>query len=136
MTAYRVWIPGRLPGMNEIIDGAKCRYNRNARGKESSGYQVMKKRFGRHLTNIFRGERIPQMKAVRVHFDWIESPGSNRDPDNIDGGGRKFLLDAMVKAGIIRNDTRRYVKGLSCDFPEVRPDCGVMVTIEELAKGD
>jgi Holliday junction resolvase RusA-like endonuclease len=49
---------------------------------------------------------------VFVRFTYYE-PNNRRDADNIDSGGRKCILDALKHAGVIPNDTRRFVKGMA-----------------------
>lgn len=54
--------------------------------------------------------------AVKVSFAWIE-PNAKRDLDNITGG-QKVILDALVMEGILQNDTRQWIKGISHSFPD------------------
>lgn len=48
-------------------------------------------------------------KAVIVCFEWHEKT-KRRDADNI-ASAKKFILDALVKKGVLENDSRKYVKG-------------------------
>ena len=45
-----------------------------------------------------------------VMFDWYEKD-RRRDLDNI-YSGKKFILDALVKCGVLQNDTQKWVIGL------------------------
>lgn len=47
--------------------------------------------------------------AVVVHFEWHERT-KKRDADNI-ASAKKFILDALVKNGVLVDDSRKYVKG-------------------------
>ena len=47
--------------------------------------------------------------AVMVRFEWHEKT-KRRDADNI-ASAKKFILDALVKQGILIDDSRKYVKG-------------------------
>jgi Holliday junction resolvase RusA-like endonuclease len=63
-------------------------------------------------------------------FRWIEKD-LRRDPDNICAGA-KFVMDALVELGRIPGDTRRWVKGISHEFPD--PDAKnprIEITITE-----
>lgn len=46
---------------------------------------------------------------VRVLFHW-HTKDTRKDPDNIDAA-RKFVLDGLVKAGVLVNDSWRYING-------------------------
>lgn len=47
--------------------------------------------------------------AVIVRFEWHERT-KRRDADNI-ASAKKYILDALVKCGVLENDSRKYVKG-------------------------
>lgn len=47
--------------------------------------------------------------AVMVRFEWHERT-KKRDADNI-ASAKKFILDALVKMGVLADDSRKYVKG-------------------------
>lgn len=46
---------------------------------------------------------------VIVVFEWHEKT-KRRDADNI-ASAKKFILDALVKQGVLIDDSRKYVKG-------------------------
>ena len=46
---------------------------------------------------------------VIINFEWHERT-KRRDADNI-ASAKKFILDALVKNGILKDDSRKYVKG-------------------------
>lgn len=53
-------------------------------------------------------------KAV-ISFDWY-TKDERKDPDNI-SFAKKFLLDGMVMAGLLENDTRKCINGfIDCFF--------------------
>jgi Holliday junction resolvase RusA-like endonuclease len=52
-------------------------------------------------------------KPAKLHFTWFV-PDHKKDPDNI--AFKKSIMDGLVKAGVIVNDTQRYIKGFSDDF--------------------
>lgn len=67
----------------------------------------MKKKYNDLIVaTIVDGGCVPDTphKLVDVTCTWHEN-GKKRDPDNV-MAGIKFVLDAMVNAGVIENDTR------------------------------
>jgi len=117
-------IPGKLPGLNDIIRKAyHNRFSANTLKKKSQ------KLIGQHIV----ASRIPIFKdPVVISFDWIE-PDHRRDIDNISGGGRKYILDALVECGKLQGDSRRYIQGFVDQFPDPdKHNPHIRVTIETL----
>ena len=104
----RFTISGRLSGLNEIVNIA--RYNRFA------GASQKKKETQRCQWAIIAGRVPTYQNPVVIKFVWIEKD-LRRDPDNICAGA-KFVLDALVELGRIPNDTRKWIKGITHEFPE------------------
>ena len=95
-------IYGRLPSLNEYVLAN--------RGNKYAGAS-MKKRAERAILNALSVSGINyQPEPISLHITWFE-PNNRRDLDNIQFG-TKFIQDAMVKAGIIKDDSRKYVVGL------------------------
>jgi Holliday junction resolvase RusA-like endonuclease len=97
-------IPGRLPGLNEIIDAAKSHFGEYATMKET-------------YTSIvgWYAKKLPRYtKKVAIIITWYE-PNRRRDIDNI-MAGQKFILDGLVQAGTIPNDSQRYIAGILHKF--------------------
>jgi hypothetical protein len=72
----------------------------------------------------------PVTEPARMRFVWIE-PDAHRDPDGIAAGGRKLLLDGFVRAGILPDDSHRWVYSF-CDSFTVASEgapSGVWVTL-------
>lgn len=116
---YRAVIETKIPSLNEYI-GA-CRENKYAAAN-------MKKVTEAEIAVFLR--RLPTFEhPVYIHFRWIER-NRRRDADNI-AAGKKFILDAMVKAGKLKDDGRRYVLGFTDEF-----ECGnqqmVIMDVEEV----
>lgn len=57
----------------------------------------------------------PIKKPCVIHFKWF-TRNERKDPDNVCGTGHKFVLDGLVKSGILVNDTRKYIKGFTDYF--------------------
>ena len=125
MSGYRVWIPGPLPGMNEIIKAAKgC----NGKGL---GYSAMKKRWTGDIALRIRAARVPPMQRAHVRFDWV-SVDRCRDPDNIEAA-QKFAWDALKHkvAKVLTNDGWKQHGG-SEHHHELGAKAGVWLTVTEV----
>lgn len=119
------WIPIVLPGMNQIIDSCKRRkgnWNSYAELKSSLTYEIC---------IYIREQKIGRYNCpIWLHFIWRE-PNKRRDPDNIAAGGRKFILDALVREGIIQDDGWKQIAGWYDRFEVRKKNPGVYVTIEK-----
>lgn len=116
----QIILPFALPTLNEIIAAAS--HNRFK-------YGAMKKKFDRKVLHeiLTQVNPISQYNSVKLDIIWIES-SKKRDPDNVFGGGCKFICDSLIKAKIISNDTRDEIKGIS-NSVRIEKDRGVEITI-------
>lgn len=55
----------------------------------------------------------PILKPVKIHFKWFVK-NKKKDPDNI--AFKKSILDGLVLAGVLQNDTQKFVRGFSDNF--------------------
>lgn len=101
---YEVEIPMKLPSLNEYIN--ECRSNRYAGAK-------MKKNIEDDIV-IFLNHLPTFKNPVHITFNWVES-NRRRDLDNV-CFAKKFILDALVKAGKMKDDNRNYVLGFVDEF--------------------
>ncbi len=93
-------IPGKLPGLNDFIEANRKNPRAGAR---------LKREYQESVMWAAKAARIKKFSApVHVHITYIE-PNMRRDKDNISSGGRKIVLDALVKLGIIENDNWRWI---------------------------
>ena len=116
--------PGRLPGLNEIIDAAK-----QGRGKYQP-YAQMKDRYTSEIGWL--AKKLPRYNRVDITITWYE-PNRRRDPDNITGG-QKFILDGLVAGGAIRDDSQRYINSITHRFEVDRENPRVEIGIEEASR--
>lgn len=132
MSRYRnedtagLWIPGKLPGMNEMIGAAK--------GMKGRGtlYSNMKREWTDRVCMLAKEAGIdkpgPFQGRVIISFRWFEE-SRRRDIDNV-AAAKKFVIDGLVKAGVISSDGWRGVQSFTDSF-DVRPERpGVAVTIQ------
>lgn len=112
-------IPLKLPSLNEYINA--CRKNAYAGAK-------MKKQTQEDI--MWFVKKLPKFdKPISIHFHWVEG-NRKRDYDNI-ASAKKFILDAMVKCGKLKDDNRNFVTGFSDTFGYEKGTWKVILEIEE-----
>lgn len=116
---YRCTIPLKLPSLNTYI--RKCRANKYDAGRF--------KREWEDAIGIYLARLPVFQKPVRIHFHWVEE-NKRRDLDNV-CYAKKHILDAMVKAGKLKDDNRRYVVGFTDSF-SYEKEAKVIIDIEEV----
>lgn len=114
-------IPGRLPGLNEIIAAAKSHFGQYAKMKEVNTTAI-----------AWMAKALPKYEKVELVITWYE-PDRRRDPDNV-MAGQKFILDALVLAGVITNDSQRYIAGITHRFDVDPNKPRIEVEIIDVAK--
>ena len=115
----KVEIPLKLPSLNQYIN--ECRKNRYAGAN-------MKSKVEEEISWYIKS--LPQYKnPIKIHFYWIEG-NKRRDLDNV-CFAKKFILDAMVKMGKLKDDNRNFVKGFMDSF-EYGKETKVILEIEEI----
>ena len=115
----RVEIPLKLPSLNDYTK--MCRTDGRYANKIK---QNLEQQIGFFLIQLPKFER-----PIRIHFTWVES-SKRRDLDNI-CFAKKFILDAMVKYGKIKDDNRKCVTAFTDSF-EYADKNKVILEIEEL----
>lgn len=116
----RLWVPGPLPGMNEIIASAK------GFGGRGIGYSVLKNQWTGLVANLARRAKLQPVARAHFAFRWLETKRT-RDPDNI-VAARKFVMDGLVDANVIVDDRWAEVAGFT-DTWDLAGTPGVEVTI-------
>lgn len=96
----RMCIKGSLPGLNE--------YTRANRGNRYGGNKA-KQDAEAHVMWFLPKERVTEYPVI-VSIDWYEKD-ERRDPDNV-MFAVKFILDALVKTGILLGDRRKHIAGI------------------------
>ena len=125
MNPQKVFIPGPLPGFNEM-EAARGRGGRFGHKREND-YNVMKAEWMMVVKARCTKASIKPMAHAWVHFLWLERD-RRRDKDNI-AAGKKFVLDGIVKAGILPGDGWKNVVGFKDDFDVLKTRPGCMVTL-------
>lgn len=109
------FVPGRLPGANDIIR------------KHHMVYSRLKVQWGATIAQCIRAAKIKRVGYCRIEFQWHEQ-NNKRDDDNVIFA-QKFVLDALRDTKIIPDDRRKYIHSLTHRV-HVSPELpGVHVTI-------
>ena len=99
-------IEGRLPSLNDYTSANRSHWSKGAKFKRNVEADIIWQiRAARN-----KGTLRPPSRKIVLHIEWHESD-QRRDVDNI-VSAKKFILDAMQKAGIIPNDNRKWVAGV------------------------
>ena len=90
-------ISAELPTLNETVAETKRHWSR---------YASLKKTATEVVAWNCKAQRLkPIDDRVTLIFDW---PHSRRDPDN-QSFGVKMILDGLVKAGVLPDDSRKWI---------------------------
>lgn len=114
-----------LIGLNEYIN--LCRRNRYEAAEKK---KEIENRLIIEILQQSRGKKINQQ--AKFHFCWYIR-NKMQDPDNI-CFAKKFILDSIVKARLMKNDGWNEVKGFQDDFFIDKENPRVEVKIEEVEK--
>ena len=99
-------INGRLPGLNEYTKANRAnRY----------GASSLKKQTETLIIYQIKAARVKRIKRPCFFtFTWYEAT-RRRDKDNV-AFAKKFIFDALQKAGVLPNDNNDYVIGFADHF--------------------
>ena len=127
ITRKTLIIDGRMPNLNDYTKA--CRTSPVIGNKMK---QIQEDLIADYILEQFEGVQFTG--RVYMHFRWIE-PNKNRDPDNI-CFSKKFILDALVKNGILETDGWRGVYGFTDEFDIDAVNPRVEVVIEGRLKDE
>lgn len=119
-TAQLFVIPGRLPSLNDYINA--CRTNPHAGAKLKRDSQEC-------VINAIREWGIQPMETpVKLSITWVE-PNMKRDKDNV-RSGVKYILDGLVEAGIIKNDSWKHIDNIYDEYSvnKAKPHIEVLIS--------
>lgn len=118
----KIIIPGTLPGLNDYIDAER-----------SNKYQAAKlKRQTEEMIVMCIWEQMPGVEIsepVHIEYHWYE-PNRRRDKDNI-AFAKKFIQDALVKAGVLGNDGWQEIVSFEDKFGVDKENPRVEIVIEK-----
>lgn len=118
-------INGKLPSLNEVIAE-----NRKGARAGAALKRAVQERIGWELKPFLLKKAVrPVTGPCRIHIFWHEDD-LRRDVDNIQSA-QKFILDALVDAGVLPDDGRRYVRQIYHEI-HTGDEAYVVVAIEEV----
>jgi len=104
--------------MKLIIQGELCDLNKYIKALNSNrfaGSKIKKEETERVYWECKSQKIKPITKfPIKIHYNWY-SPNARKDTDNV-AFSKKFISDGLVMAGILTDDSRKYVNGFSDDF--------------------
>jgi len=119
---YKITIPGTLPGLNEYVNAER-----------GNRYQAAKlKRQTEDMIVMCIWEQMPGVEIsepVHIEYHWYE-PNRRRDKDNI-AFAKKFIQDALVKAGVLGNDAWQEIVSFEDKFGVDKENPRVEIVIEK-----
>ena len=113
-----VKICGKLPSLNEYIEACRRNPHCGAKMKASTEAAI--------IPQLAKLKKIE--KPVHITFIWHEA-NKRRDKDNV-AAGKKFILDALQKAGKLINDNNDYIAGFTDRFEYGGKEYGCTLIIE------
>ena len=110
----------RLPGLNEIIDAARA---------NKFGSNALKQKTQESICWFIKQQKLFPVKSAKFIFHWQEK-NERRDKDNV-AVGKKFIFDALVVSGILKNDGWKEVVCFEDHFSTAE-ESSVIVTIDDM----
>lgn len=111
----RLWVPGPLPGMNEILEARMLegmRRKAGNRGWTDGTYSEMKRAWAQKVHNAALVARMGEIRGDCFSYLVLE-PDRRRDPSNICFGAQKIIEDALQTCKLLENDGWKHVKAFS-----------------------
>jgi hypothetical protein len=111
------FVPGPLPGMNELIDARMLRSRtRSKRGKLWNAYTKLKREWEAMIVACIKQAGVQPVKSsIYLIYTFIEE-NKRRDKSNVAAAGIKLVEDSLVIAGIIPNDGWKWIENWHCRF--------------------
>lgn len=106
--AVKLVIPGTLPNLNDYIEALDRNRHKGAALKRQTERIVII-----CAKSQLRG--VSFKVPVVMRYTWYE-PNRRRDKDNVSSFGRKCIQDALVRAGVLKNDGWGEVDSFSDSF--------------------
>jgi Holliday junction resolvase RusA-like endonuclease len=112
--------------MNEVVGLARTnRFAAASSKKSETSYVAMEVRRQMGRVPLIAGR-------CEYAFEW-HCKDTRKDPDNI-ASAKKAILDGLQEAGLIPDDSWRYVAGFSDSFHVDRENPRIVITIKEISE--
>lgn len=115
-------IDGRLPSLNDYCKAERTGYHIANKMKHS--YQTL------IIVFIRRARLKPIKRPVKIVYRFYEA-NKRRDKDNVSGLTHKFVQDALVESGILKDDGWEFVSSFSDEFYIDKKNPRIEVTLIE-----
>lgn len=110
-----LWIPGVIPGMNEILDAGKLpQFSKKKMPPNFNPYQKLKKKWSQDIALLARVQGFA-VTGPHWQFVFVEA-ARRRDPSNFIAAGLKLIPDALQDAGLIPNDGWKEMATVAVDY--------------------
>ncbi len=122
-----LWVPGKLPGLNEIIDAKRSVVSGTGK-RRPDGYSKLKKQWSQTIRIHALQQRLaPVPEAAHFTYFCVEE-NKRRDPGNFLAGAQKLIEDALQEANVLEGDGWKHVLSITSHWIVGQPN-GVMVGI-------
>ena len=121
--SYLLTIPGTLPTLNQYIAAERSNRYKAAKMKRDA-----EERIAIAVRQCMRGVHIDN--PVQLDYLWV-TKDKRTDRDNI-AFAKKFVQDALVQCGVLKDDGWKYVVGFSDRFEVDKDDPHIEVLIKEV----
>lgn len=111
-----------LPSLNDYIQAERGNWAAAAKVKKTGTLNVQ--------LEVMSQNRQPVTQMVDVDLYWIV-PDNKQDPDNV-FFATKFILDGMVKAGVLPQDGRRNIRHISHKIKTIKNKRFVIVELNPI----
>lgn len=110
---YEFIIDGKVPSLNEYINKMNAHRLTANTFKHNVEQDIKFQLYKQVREQGIQGD-FPLKNTADFEFTYVETK-KNRDKDNI-ASSKKFIMDALVAVGIIKNDGWRWVGSFKEDF--------------------
>lgn len=126
-----LWIPGPLPGLNELLD-ARMRTGLTKNGKRWNAYSKLKKQWDQRVGMHARSQGFRPVRSAQFEYV-VREPNRRRDPSNIVSGAVKLIEDGLQEAGLLEGDGWKNVLSYRSSW-EISDEPGVLVRVIGMTK--
>ena len=106
-----------MPGLNDMLNAAKLTISNKRKGNHIlTKYELLKRTWLEKISFSIMESGIKPIVNAQIYLELLwEEPNRRRDPDNI-AAFIKFILDAMRKCKIIKDDGWKNIHGWNNKF--------------------
>ena len=129
---HTLWIPGVLPGLNEIIEARRI-----TRGRWNK-YTDMKRAIGEEIQLLARAQKFGPITEPAYYTYLHLEKDRRRDPSNFTAGGQKLIEDGLQggvgRTAYIPGDGWKHVLGSQHHWRVDERGSGVFLVVSDAVK--